>query len=306
MGSNALSFYDSSDMKRHGFGDLSADVVALTEVIRAERINDDAFVVEVGCGTGRLADVHPGWFGVDLGHPTLVRCVPGRSAQGDATNLPIADSSANLVLSVEALEHVPNPAVALGEIARILAPGGVAYLRPAWYCSQWPMDPLMSSSWAALNWRGRARKALGHVRYSRIARAPGVLMRKLVIRRSWDSSMPSSLRWTKLNPDYSAYHTPDADAVASLEPDQVVRWFATRGFEVIVPESRVALLRMTRGPVIVRRPGGGVSTTARLACPLCRAPLTKGPELASCSGGHRFPVEQDVPRLVRDYLVTQA
>jgi|ERR1700719_10361 len=43
---------------------------------------------------------------------------------GAAESIPLADSSVELVVSFETIEHVPNPAVFLDECARILVPGG--------------------------------------------------------------------------------------------------------------------------------------------------------------------------------------
>jgi len=45
----------------------------------------------------------------------------------DAADLPIADASVDVVLNVSVLEHVPDPARVLGEIRRVLRPGGRVY-----------------------------------------------------------------------------------------------------------------------------------------------------------------------------------
>jgi ubiquinone/menaquinone biosynthesis C-methylase UbiE len=51
----------------------------------------------------------------------------------DATRLPFADDSFDAVIVAEILEHVPNDAAALKEIARVLRPGGaIAVTVPAW------------------------------------------------------------------------------------------------------------------------------------------------------------------------------
>jgi len=51
----------------------------------------------------------------------------------DATRLPFADGSFDAVIVAEILEHVPNDAAALTEVARVLRPGGIiAVTVPAW------------------------------------------------------------------------------------------------------------------------------------------------------------------------------
>jgi ubiquinone/menaquinone biosynthesis C-methylase UbiE len=44
--------------------------------------------------------------------------------RGSAVAIPFADSSFDFVLCSEVLEHVPDPRRAIGEIARVLRPGG--------------------------------------------------------------------------------------------------------------------------------------------------------------------------------------
>jgi SAM-dependent methyltransferase len=54
-------------------------------------------------------------------------------AAGDATRMPFADGSFDVIIAAEILEHVPADQAALREIRRVLAPGGtVAVTVPAW------------------------------------------------------------------------------------------------------------------------------------------------------------------------------
>ncbi len=57
---------------------------------------------------------------------TLYRSRP--DVFGDAGALPFPDDSVDAVLLLEVLEHLPDPRAALGEIARVLKPGGTLLL----------------------------------------------------------------------------------------------------------------------------------------------------------------------------------
>lgn len=116
-------------------------------------------VVEVGAGEGRVTerlverfpdasvigldllddDLAGDW--ADLGLPMFF---------GDATRLPFADRSIDLVVGLEVMEHVPGPSAALAEVARVCA--GTAVLSV-------PREPI----WRAGNMaRGRYVRDLGN------------------------------------------------------------------------------------------------------------------------------------------------
>jgi SAM-dependent methyltransferase len=55
------------------------------------------------------------------------------AAAGDATAMPFPDGSFDRVIAAEVLEHIPADQAAMNELARVLAPGGVAAVTvPAW------------------------------------------------------------------------------------------------------------------------------------------------------------------------------
>lgn len=94
-------------------------------------------VLEIGPGTGYYTLDLAGWAGTveifDLQQEFLDH-VMRRAAergidnivptQGDATDLPFADDSVDAVVLTAVLGEIPNPSAALGEIARVLRPGG--------------------------------------------------------------------------------------------------------------------------------------------------------------------------------------
>jgi len=58
----------------------------------------------------------------------------GTAVNGDALSLPFADGAFDRVIAAEVLEHVPADEAAMGELARVLRPGGtLAVTVPRWF-----------------------------------------------------------------------------------------------------------------------------------------------------------------------------
>jgi 2-polyprenyl-3-methyl-5-hydroxy-6-metoxy-1,4-benzoquinol methylase len=119
-------------------------------------------IIDVGCGEGVLteqwAERLPGArvVGVDLDDPKLSREWKSRSqpnlefraASGD--RLPFAEGEFEAATAMEVLEHVPDPAAVLAEMARVAS---------TWILASVPREPL----WRALNLaRGAYLRELGN------------------------------------------------------------------------------------------------------------------------------------------------
>ena len=90
---------------------------------------------DVGCGTGGLAEVLRPWFseyvGVDIArYPGFPEAPWARFVQADLNAPPYAlpDGEADVVVSVETIEHLENPRALLRELRRLLKPGGLLIL----------------------------------------------------------------------------------------------------------------------------------------------------------------------------------
>jgi len=70
-----------------------------------------------------------GYLGVDFDPGADGRAVDVRAS---LTDLPLADGSADLLVAYHVLEHVPDDAAAMREVARVLKPGGLALLQVPW------------------------------------------------------------------------------------------------------------------------------------------------------------------------------
>lgn len=90
----------------------------------------DARLLDLGCGSGWIADHFSDYTGID-GSPEMVAAAVehGRPVQlGDVTQtLPFPDASFDGVVLKDLLEHVPDPVAVVLEAKRVLRPGGAVF-----------------------------------------------------------------------------------------------------------------------------------------------------------------------------------
>jgi ubiquinone/menaquinone biosynthesis C-methylase UbiE len=109
-------------------------------------------VAEVGCGAGNLI-LHFGSragavIGIDISREALRFCKRRASIEGINNALflqssgyavSLADNSVDELLFVEVIEHLQCPRDFLGELYRVLRPGGKMFVTTPNYCSFWPV-----------------------------------------------------------------------------------------------------------------------------------------------------------------------
>lgn len=109
---------------------LRTDTNALLQHYMGEHLQPGMVLYDVGCGEKPFADFLRGkvkeHIGVDL--DTGFYSKDTIDLVGSAEALPVADASADAVLSSQVIEHLRNPLQALSEAARILKPGGYFFL----------------------------------------------------------------------------------------------------------------------------------------------------------------------------------
>lgn len=110
-------------------------------VLRALGPLSGRWVVDVGCGTARLAALlaarGANVIGIDLDAAMLAVAatrIPTRLVRADGAALPLRDASVDAAVAVAVVEFTTDPGTVLAEMARITRPGGrvvVAVINPA-------------------------------------------------------------------------------------------------------------------------------------------------------------------------------
>ena len=223
--------------------------------MEAASLDANAIVLELGCGLGALADAHPNYVGMDFSFPALKRFAQAAPRfQGDMQRVPVRDACADFVFSWTAIEHVPHPELVLREIERIVRPGGVALLAPAWNVRPWAAKALPIRSYHELPAGDRLRKASIPLRDSLLWRAAAALPKRIWREALLAAGKRVSFDYRRLDPQLESYTYTDCDAFTSMDPHAAITYFASRQWEVLSHPGAMSRLRARHEPVVVRRP----------------------------------------------------
>ncbi len=150
-----MTAFASSDARavearaRHSHGSSAEAVYLMAARFLAEKKVSAGVLWDIGCGRGNLwsyVRAHAsGYLGVDAvryeGFPEGCDFI---ASNLDST-LPLPDSSADAVASIETIEHLENPRAFVRELARVVKPGG-------WIIITTPNQlSLLSKCWLVLN-----------------------------------------------------------------------------------------------------------------------------------------------------------
>ena len=102
-------------------------------------------ILDVGCGSSRILQDLPGAVGVDvlLNKLRFLRPVHPQVVRASVFALPFADLHFDTVICSEVIEHIPDDPRVLGELTRVLKPGGTLVLgtpdygRLLWHIIEW-------------------------------------------------------------------------------------------------------------------------------------------------------------------------
>ena len=210
-------------------------------------------VLEVGSGRGAFKHIAGDHVALDLSLSALRRNLAGHSGLcASADMIPLASASCRFVFSVQTLEHIPSTDRAFEEIDRVLAPGGVAYLAPAWHCRSWNIDGIPVRPYSDLTWKQRLVKMSLPIRDSVVVRAAASVPWR--IWRRLTQKGPGPLRFKHLSANYEHFWMSDSDACASIDSHEAILFFERRGYEILNPQGgAVSRLLFRAGPVIVRK-----------------------------------------------------
>ncbi|MBI2165007.1 MAG: methyltransferase domain-containing protein [Chloroflexi bacterium] len=114
---------------------LPRDMLVRRQRVESLMGNRTGAILDIGCSINPWLDLYKGrgpFVGLDLSAPALkigaIRdpANRGRMVWGHAEGLPFNDCSFDIIVMSEVLEHLSHPALAIKEMARVMAPGAIA------------------------------------------------------------------------------------------------------------------------------------------------------------------------------------
>ena len=134
-----------------------------------------ALDIGAACGGNTRVLMENGWDATAIDYsstgPRICRQRGVRAVQGDATRLPFAQGSLDLVVAYDVLEHIDNDAEVVQEIHRILRPGGH-------FLASVPADPAL--------WSAHDEAVLHRRRYTAESFSSVVAGNQFAISRLWN------------------------------------------------------------------------------------------------------------------------
>jgi SAM-dependent methyltransferase len=208
--------------------------------------------LEIGCGRGIFQDMVEDYTGIDISdsvrpyiHKSFFQC--------SATQLPFSDNEYDAIWTIHVLEHIPDPEKVLIEIRRVIKPGGVLFLAPAWQCRPWAAKGYPVRPYSDFNLLGKINKTLIPIRNSLLFRSLNIFPKRII--RLFQLLIPSGplvFKFKKLEPNFDNFWMEDSDAVNSMDPFEAIVWFTSYNDECINYPTIIRKFFVRTGPLIFR------------------------------------------------------
>jgi len=227
--------------KDNAHGTMSELIQLIKKLVPAE-----GSVIELGGSvyqkrSGNAVHELKNYFPLDISYSSMARYADQFNRQAivaDATILPFRNKSVDCFVTHTFLEHPHRPDLVLEEVHRSLKQGGIVVHNDAWFCRWWHRYGIVGlKPWKDMT----SNEKLVYIGYKitelKLVRIPPILLRRLFKALFIKAKSPIKLAYKKLKPNYDLHLMCDEDAATSIDPVDVIRFYESRGYELLEPLS---------------------------------------------------------------------
>ena len=210
-------------------------------------------VVELGVGAGPDISIPGFYVGLDLAFEGLRKfIISNNGVCCDVETIPLRSQCADLIFSMDVLEHIPDPGKVVEECCRIIRKGGIIIHSDAWFRRKWVAEGLFYTA-DNKNIKSRLARTYTRLLERKIFRWPRILIGRILREFRWKFLIgKKNLEFKYFKPNWDDFLESDSDACAAIDPHAVMLFYQERGFEII--RSRGFFRRLIhRKHVIVRK-----------------------------------------------------
>jgi SAM-dependent methyltransferase len=254
--SKSFDFY-TNQFKGNNHYDIGSSIQkedikkAPTEMIDAitflqANVPNDAVVIELGGGkyqrrSGFPYAIFDNYIPIDISLSSIIEYSEMYDRIGiacDAQKLPLKDGVVDVIYTHTFLEHPLNPDMVVKEIHRVLKNGGIVIHSDAWHCRWWKQFGIYGvKEWSELTIKEKCLWLIIYFTEIKIIRFPIVLTKRIFKELFISKKSPIDLFYKKLTPNYDLKIYSDEDAAASIDPIDLIRFYESRGYELVYKKS---------------------------------------------------------------------
>ncbi|MDG1262463.1 MAG: class I SAM-dependent methyltransferase [Flavobacteriales bacterium] len=207
-------------------------------------IPEDGSVIELGGSvyqkrSGNAVHELKNYFPLDISYSSMARYANQFNRQAivaDATILPFKDKSVDCFVTHTFLEHPHRPDLVLEEVHRSLRPGGIVVHNDAWFCRWWHRFGIVGlKPWSDMNFKEKMVYNGYKITEFKLIRIPPIIIKRFLKDLFAKPKYPIKLSYKKLKPNYDLHLMCDEDAATSIDPVDVIRFYESRGYQLIEP-----------------------------------------------------------------------
>ena len=227
-------------------------------------VSEDAVIVELGGSkfqrrSGFPYSFYKNYLPLDISLSSMIgysELYDRYSIACDAQNLPFKDSAVDAVFTHTFLEHPIKPDEVVKEIDRILMKGGVVIHADAWHCRWWKRFGVYGvKSLSEMTLKDKLLNVVIHISEFKLFRFPVIVIKRFFKELFISKKRPQSLLFKKLIPNYELKIYSDEDAAGNIDPIDLIRFYESRGYELVNPKSFIKRLFFNDVYIVLKKKG---------------------------------------------------